>query len=360
VSSSPLVSVVMSVFNSERFLAEAVESILSQSFSDFEFIAINDGSTDNSGTILDSYQKKDSRLRVFHQENRGLVESLNRGCGVTQGRYIARMDADDISFRDRLSLQVSFMENHPQVGVVGGAVHFISASGRPLEICRHPIGDQEIKSALRERNVIWHPTVLMRRDVFIAAGGYRLSFLDAEEYDLWLRIAERSQLANLEQIVLAYRIHPQQISQRKVKQQTLSALAARAAAALRRNGNTDPFNSPEQITPDLLARMGVGQAAQQRALTAGYLTFIHSMSLTGERSAVLNLWIDMLRSSRREYIERRVLADARLAIAEFYWNQRRFLPSLLAAGHAVITRPMILGRPLKLLTRWLQKGLKAQ
>jgi glycosyltransferase involved in cell wall biosynthesis len=357
---SPLVSVVMSVFNGERFLAEAVESILSQSFSDFEFIAINDGSTDNSGTILDSYQKKDSRLRVFHQENRGLVDSLNRGCGLTQGRYIARMDADDISLRDRLSWQVSFMEKHPEVSVVGGAVQFISASGRTLEISRQPIGDQEIKSALCAGNVIWHPTVLIRRDTFIATGGYRSSFLDAEEYDLWLRIAERSQLANLEQVVLAYRIHPHQISQCKIKQQALSALAARAAAASRKNGNPDPFTSPAQITPDLLARMGVGEAAQQRALIAGYLTFIRNMSLTGERSAVLNLWMEMLRSSRREYIERRVLADARLAFAELYWNQGRFLPSLLAAGHAVIMRPMILGRPLKLLWRWLKRTRKMQ
>jgi GT2 family glycosyltransferase len=350
----------MSVFNGERFLAEAVESILGQTFTDFEFIAINDGSTDNSGTILDSYLKKDSRLRVFHQENRGLVESLNRGCGLTQGRYIARMDADDISLRDRLSWQVSFMEKHPQVGVVGGAVQFISASGRTLKISRQPIGDQEIKSALPACNVIWHPTVLMRRDIFIATGGYRSSFLDAEEYDLWLRIAERSQLANLEQVVLAYRIHPQQVSQRKVKQQALSALAARAAAASRRNGNPDPFNASEQITPSLLARMGVSEAAQQRALTNGYLIFIRNMSLTGERSAVLNLWIEMLGASRLEYIERRVLADARLAVAELYWNQDRYLPSLLAAGHAVIMRPMILGRPLKLLWRWLQRARKIQ
>jgi hypothetical protein len=104
----------------------------------------------------------------------------------------------------------------------------------------------------------------------------------------------------------------------------------------------------------------VSEAAQQRAQTNGYLIFIRNMSLTGERSAVLNLWVEMIRASRLEYIERRVLADARLAVAELYWNQDRYLASLLAAGHAVIMRPMILGRPLKLLWRWLQRARKIQ
>ena len=130
--SSPIVSVVMSVLNGERFLREAVESILDQSLREFEFIIINDGSTDFSGSILDSYQHKDPRLRVVHQENMGLVESLNRGCGLARGKYIARMDADDIAIQDRLRWQADFMETHPEVGVVGGAVEVIDTTGRSL------------------------------------------------------------------------------------------------------------------------------------------------------------------------------------------------------------------------------------
>src|SRR5262249_42264689 len=145
-SSSPLVSVVMSVFNGEQFLAEAVESILSQSFRDFEFIVIDDGSTDNSATILESYLKKDSRLRVFHQENMGLVESLNRGCGLAQGRYIARMDADDISLRDRLIWQGEFLVKKHEGGGVGGGVGVIDATGRCLGSGTPPLQDRRVQT----------------------------------------------------------------------------------------------------------------------------------------------------------------------------------------------------------------------
>src|SRR5271165_782188 len=103
------VSVVMSVFNGERYLCEALESILDQDFKAFEFIVINDGSTDTSGSVLDSYAKTDGRLRVYRHENKGLVESLNRGCEMARAPYIVRMDADDVSVKDRLSRQIEFM-----------------------------------------------------------------------------------------------------------------------------------------------------------------------------------------------------------------------------------------------------------
>src|ERR1700683_781969 len=110
---TPKISVVMSVFNSERFLREAVESILRQSFRDFEFIIMDDGSTDRSAAILDSYQENDARVKVYHKKHGGLIESLNHGCSLAQGKYIARMDADDISDGDRLKWQVDFMDAHP-------------------------------------------------------------------------------------------------------------------------------------------------------------------------------------------------------------------------------------------------------
>jgi GT2 family glycosyltransferase len=350
----------MSVFNGERFLAEAVDSVLNQSFLDFEFIVIDDGSTDGSGGILDSYQERDSRLRVYHQDNKGRVESLNWGCSIARGKYIARMDADDISIRDRLMWQVDFMEEHPEVGVLGGAVEFIDASERTFFISRYPVGDKEIQVALREYCAIWHPTVLMRREIFASTDGYRAFGLDAEDYDLWLRIAERSQIANLKPVLLKYRIHANQVSGSNSKQQRLSALAAQAAAASRRNGNPDPLIPGVQITPSFLVSLGVSEATQQRAVAATYEMWIRIMSLMGDRPAVLNLRIELLRSCRSEYLDRRVVADARIAVAEVHWRQRRFLRSFVAIGHAVITRPMILGRPLRLLWRRLKKAPNVQ
>ena len=110
----------MSVYDGERFLREAIDSILTQTFHDFEFIIVNDGSTDGSAAILDSYAKSDARLRVYDQANRGQCASDNRGCKLARGKYIARMDADDVSTPDRLEKQIAFLENHPKVGLLGG------------------------------------------------------------------------------------------------------------------------------------------------------------------------------------------------------------------------------------------------
>src|SRR5262245_27130869 len=160
---TPIVSVVMSVLNGEPFLREAVESILGQTFGDFEFIVIDDGSTDASADILDSYQRNDARVRVYHQENKGLVESLNRGCGLARGKYIARMDADDIATKERLMWQVEFVEKHPEVGVVGGAIEVINASGKSSVTHRYPLKNSDIYQALLRGDCpLVHPTVVMR------------------------------------------------------------------------------------------------------------------------------------------------------------------------------------------------------
>src|SRR5262249_10266218 len=117
---NPKVSVAMSVHNGERFLAEATDSILGQTFRDFELILVDDGSTDGSGAIADAYQRKDTRVRVIHQHKFGLVAALNQACEQARGEYIARMDADDVAIPDRLVRQVAFMDAHPEVAVLGG------------------------------------------------------------------------------------------------------------------------------------------------------------------------------------------------------------------------------------------------
>ncbi|MBZ5705516.1 MAG: glycosyltransferase [Acidobacteriia bacterium] len=345
-----MVSVVMSVFNGERFLREAVESVLEQTFREFEFIVVDDGSTDQSASILDSYRKSDARVRVYHQENKGLIESLNRGCSLAQGKYIARMDADDIAVRERLMWQVDFMEKHPQVAVLGGAVEWIDATGKSLGTHNTPVADCEIKSELLHRNVFWHPTVIMLREGFVSSGGYRKVVVDAEDYDLWLRIADRCQLANLETVVLKYRIHPFQVSMSKRRQQTLCKLAAQASASLRRNGTPDPLEAVKEITPAVLAELGVTEARQQSVLASDWRNWIRNMCLAGEYSVALKAADGMLQSDL-QYVERWQIADLYLIIARLYWRQKRLLKSFLAAVRAVMTRPVVAGRPLKLLLR---------
>src|SRR5713101_3978695 len=239
-----------------------------------------------------------------------------------------------------------FMKKHPEVSVLGGAVEWIDATGKPLITWGNPAEDSEIQSALLERCPLWQPTVIMRREAFTDVGGYRPPFAPAEDYDLWLRMAEHFHFANLKQVVLKYRIHPNQVSMRKRAQQTLGVLAARVAASSRRNGIPDPLNSVKEITPEALAALGVTKARQQSELASESGRWIRNMCMAGEYSVALQEALGTLQSDL-EYVERRQIADLHLIVARLYWRQRKYLSSLLAAAHAVVTRPVVAGRPLR-------------
>lgn len=338
----------MSVLNGERYLAEAVDSILNQSFRDFEFVIIDDGSADGSGKMLDAYQKRDSRVRVYHQENRGLVECLNRGCSLAQGKYIVRMDADDIAFPDRLHRQVGFMEEHPEVGLLGGAIEYIDADGRVFGTARHPVGDDAIRCALQEaEGSFCHPATVMRKAVYMSTGGYRKLFLDAEDYDLWLRMSQCSQLANLEAVVLKYRIHSEQVSQRKLVQQRLSMLAAQQIVLTGKTKELRGLSSECAVNATVLEQLGVTEAKRERALLTGYRNCITTLSRASQNSAALALALEALQSSRWEHVERSLIAHLWLMTASLYWRQGRVFCSLLAVGRALMTWPVVVGRPLK-------------
>lgn len=358
----PIVSVVMVVRNVERFLAEAIESILGQTFTEFEFVIVDFGSTDRSKTIVASYALKDGRVKIHEVPECSLPEARNAGCFLANGRYIAMMDADDISVPERLMWEVEFLEKHPKVGVVGGAVERIDATGARVPdsalpgwaLLQPPVDNRELQSALLKECIFLQSTVLMRRDAFHMVGGYRAAFAQAEDYDLWLRIAEHFELANLKQVVLKYRIHTHQMSLRRRKEQTFATLAARASADLRRDGNPDPFNGVQELTPAVLAGLGVNEARQQSALSLEYQFWIRSMRAAGEWSAALNMAIEMLQSSDWGHVERRVLANMHLIVADLYWRQKKFFKGSLALGRAVMTRPILVGRPLKPLLRRLR------
>lgn len=345
--SIPLVSVVMSVRNGDQFLSKAVDSILDQSVRNFEFIIINDGSTDRTASILDRYQKDEPRLRVYHQGNRGLVVSLNHGCSVARGKYIARMDADDIASKDRLLWQIDFMEKHPEIGIIGGAVEFIDVDGVSMGISTNPTKDDQIKEAMRDGCPFWHPTVLMRKSVIESVGGYRKQVIDAEDCDLWLRIAEHSQLANLEMVVLKYRLHPCQVSSKKCRQQALSTLAAHVAAEFRRNGQPDPLDSIEEITPDVLTALGVSVQVQESAIAGSYLWIIRRMCDSGQYLYAVELFKAMSRVCTWKHAKRPVRADLHMFSAYIHWRDQRYLKSITAGIQALVMRPVMLGRPLK-------------
>lgn len=206
---NPEVSVLMSVFNCERYLAEAIDSILGQTFSQFEFIIINDGSTDNSAKILEGYGKQDERIRLIRQSNMGLTKSLNKGLKYAKGRYIARMDADDIAMPERFEKQVDFLHNNPACVALGSRVVCIDPYGSPLWETKQAVLHSDIDDGLLTGNgsAILHPTVMICSDALTAIGGYREHLDTAQDLDLYLRLSEHGKLANLDQSFLKYRLH---------------------------------------------------------------------------------------------------------------------------------------------------------
>ncbi len=207
VRKNPLVTVLMPAFNSERFLRQSIESILSQTYKNFEFIIINDGSTDNSAAILRQY--KDKRIRFINRKvNLGLDANLNYGFKIAKGKYIARMDSDDISLPTRLEKQVAFLEKNPLYGLLGTQYANISETGEIIEISGQLLSDQEIKFAISSMNTFCHPTVMFRTSVIRKHGmQYDHAFYPYEDYELWTRIVKKTKVANLDEVLLFYRLN---------------------------------------------------------------------------------------------------------------------------------------------------------
>ena len=201
----PLVSVLLPVYNGSRYLQEAVDSILAQQFSDFELIAVDDGSTDSSLDILRGYS--DPRLVIVPQpENRGIVHTMNEGLKRCQGKYIARMDADDIAVPERFAAQIAYLEAHPEVGVLDTVMAYIDEHSRPLGRNNSTIISRDaIYNALPRINCLGHSSIMMRSDVLRA---YPYRQIPYEDYDLWLRLASDGiGIAKLDRALLLFRLH---------------------------------------------------------------------------------------------------------------------------------------------------------
>jgi len=216
---APCVTVLMSVYNAGDYLAQAIQSILEQSFRYFEFLIINDASTDRSREIILSFN--DPRIVLVDNDNNiGLTRSLNKGLKLARGKYIARMDADDISMPERLQKQVGFLESHPEYCLVGSYFQLYPSE----KIMRVPVHDEEIRSLMLFRNTFAHPAVMFRKEI---VDRYRLYYnedlLAAQDEELWYRMSKYGKMYNLPEILLQYRVHPDQISSsRQQLQQSIS------------------------------------------------------------------------------------------------------------------------------------------
>lgn len=249
----PAISVVLPVYNGEAFVREAVESILAQTFTDFELIIINDGSTDGSGAILRELEAGDQRIVLVERTNGGLVSALNEGIERARGDLIARMDADDVAMPERFALQHARMAAEPALGVLGSFIRIIDKAGDTIRLGDYPVSPTDTARFLEHGCPLAHPTVMMRRDAVLKAGGYRKVFSHCEDYDLWLRINELGyELANLPRPLLHYRMHGANVSAVHRDAQELGSIVARLAHRARKAGLPDPTEGVEHIHAGLI------------------------------------------------------------------------------------------------------------
>ena len=227
----PKISVIIPVFNAEKYLKSSIDSILNQTEKDIEIIVINDGSTDNSLEILNNLQKLDSRIKVISRENRGVIESLNEAIKNSSGKYIARMDADDISFKDRLEKQFNYMEKN-NLDLCGTSAITINEKGEEIGKIIRPENKKEIMKFTILHNPFIHPSVMFRREIVEKIGLYK-KFKHAEDYEFWTRIVFKYNVANIQEPLLYYRIHENQITKKKNTHMVFTSILVRFLALFR-------------------------------------------------------------------------------------------------------------------------------
>jgi glycosyltransferase involved in cell wall biosynthesis len=208
--SVPAVSVLMPVHNGAPWVADAVGSVLAQTARDLELIVIDDGSTDATPELL--ARVTDPRLRVIHRPRAGLTRSLNEALGLAHAALVARLDADDLALPERFARQRAFLDAHPDVGLLGTGAREVDAEGRDVAVVVPPADDTAIRRALIRRNPFVHSSVMLRRDAVARAGGYDETLPVAQDYDLWMRMAGLTRLANLPEPLIVRRLLPGRVS----------------------------------------------------------------------------------------------------------------------------------------------------
>lgn len=237
------VSVIIPVYNGAAFLAQAIESVLLQTHAELELIVVNDGSTDASGAIAESYARVDKRVHVMHQENGGEAAAFNAGSTKARFALLARLDHDDVMLPERLALQAAFMAKNEDIAAIGGSLRCIDREGRLTGArMNYPLTPDACRASLRETTIspIGNPAAMMRKVAFEKCGGLRTQFKSASDFDLWLRLDEHFKLANLPDALIDYRLHGENLTSRRRFEQALNAHIAKWSAFQRRHGEPDP------------------------------------------------------------------------------------------------------------------------
>lgn len=203
----PKVSVLMPNYNCEQYLAEAIESILNQSFTDFEFIIVDDCSTDHSWEIIQDYAKRDGRIVALrNEENLKICKTLNRGLEIAKWEYIARMDSDDISMPERLGKQIDFLNTNTDVWIIWTNCYFIDSNWIKWDEKKYPENNKSIKESIWVRNPFLHPSVIFKKECYKTLWWYNEDYIYAEDLELWIRYWKDYNVYNIQENLLAYRM----------------------------------------------------------------------------------------------------------------------------------------------------------
>lgn len=275
----PGVSIVMAVYDGRAYLAATMRSVLAQTYTDFEFIIIDDGSTDGVTDDLRAYAAADERVKLISRPNKGLTISLNEGLRLATAPLVARMDSDDLATPDRLAKQVAFMNAHPETVLLGGAYELIDSQGRLLTTRRQPTDNATLQqNCLKGTTPVCHPLAMFRREAALDVGGYDETYTVAQDIDFWLRLGEVGEIRCLPDVILQYRMHATSISEKKQGLQVANMKRA-CEAAWKRRGLSGSFagaggwRAENDVTSKLAQTLKYGWWAwnsQQRATARAY------------------------------------------------------------------------------------------
>ena len=256
-SSPPRVSVIVTAYNSGGYIRRTLDSLLTQTLSNFEIVVVDDGSTDGTSEVLDGYARRDSRIRVVHQQNAGTSTASNRAITEARAEYLAILDHDDMAAPDRLEKQVAYLDSHSRVGVLGGAMIAIDHRDRKLNLYRFPTEPAQVRSWLFRAPTINHSSTMMRRQLVEKVGGYRKAFDIIPDVDLFLRISDHAELATLADVLVYYRVHPERVTARHHARQLVLNKVAIELARSRVRGKKDNMPNDIHIDASTLDRLGL-------------------------------------------------------------------------------------------------------
>ncbi|MGF1465704.1 MAG: glycosyltransferase family 2 protein [Sandaracinaceae bacterium] len=343
--STPLVSVILPVYDVEPYLGEALSSLRRQTLADLEVLAVNDGSHDQSGAILDEWASRWPALTVIHRANGGAASARNLAIDRARGRYIALQDADDASEPDRLARQVELLERHPEIGLVGTDARLVDPEGRHLGLVRQATDPSELEARLSDSTPLCHPSLVFRRACFDAGHRYNAAYANVHDYDLMARVMRDFQASNVPEPLYRLRVHGDQLSVRFLETGGYRGLAAIHLARERR----EPPFSLGQVTRDQVLSLGLSPERIDETIVGRYRYWLRVISAGGHPERIAALAERGLRyvdehaasASTRAALHAEValasLADPRRSMRELGQAARLSLGTTLRAARQVAT-----------------------